>query len=176
MKVGKKITFEEYWKDKRYSAKKAVFTSMKRSVGDNIYEPLVDNPIGCDDFKQHRSVHSTPGDQRSENMLDRFLDHENKKTKKKDLGGKYVLIADSEDFVYFGTSEAVVLPPQELQNALPVRRGHKCRFSKHILDVWEKLVGSLLQKYRGMCGMPGMFGSCICPDSAKAPNCNGPCH
>ena len=83
MKVTEKLTFNEYWNDKRFSPKKPVINgSLKQIHGDNIYY----NDAGK--WEQSDSHHSFPNGNYNEANL------------KQDTNGKFVLI--SNHFIYFG--------------------------------------------------------------------------
>jgi hypothetical protein len=105
MRVTAKITLEEYWRRRDCQRKKPRIggRDRKSKYGDNIYRRL---PGGR--WQQMRSQHSNPDGT------------ENKKRKKKDVGGKYVLL--STDFVYFGSSATRLLPQF---SKLIVGRGHR---------------------------------------------------
>ena len=53
MKVGKKLTFAEYWNDPAYACKRVDKATAQGRCGDNIYEPLAGGG-----WKQHPSLHS----------------------------------------------------------------------------------------------------------------------
>lgn len=83
MKITEKLTFEEYWNDKRFSCKRPVLNgSLKQIHGDNIY------------FKQNDSWHQMDS---HHSFHDGNLNEANLK---QDLGGKYVLLSDH--FIYLG--------------------------------------------------------------------------
>ncbi len=83
MKVSEKISFEEYWNDKRFARKRPVMNgSLVQIHGDNIYHK--ENNEWCQ-LDSHHSLY--------EGKL-------NKANLKQDTQGKYVLI--SNHFIYFG--------------------------------------------------------------------------
>jgi len=98
MKVTDKKTFKEYWegtKGKNYKMKKPNY---ENKDGDNIYEPLKENPIDYSDVKQSEKTNY----------------HKEKEEINKDLRGKYVLISD--DYYYFGRkSHSIKLKNKELK-------------------------------------------------------------
>lgn len=104
------ITFEDYWNDPTFAAKKPDWTSDSSEFccGDNIYRPLSKGATDPDDFQQLASRHSN------------FDGTECREKKELDLGGKRVLV--STDFVYYG-AKAILLPVQF--HILIVGRGHK---------------------------------------------------
>lgn len=113
MQVEEILTFAQYYRDKRFAAKKPKPDFNKGKVvskcGDNIYEPL---PNGK--FRQLQSMHSrSKGPQ------------EDTKKKDHDLRGANVLV--SKKFYYFGSCGPEL--PEELSE-LKVGRAHKCRFSE----------------------------------------------
>ena len=83
MKVTEKLTFQEYWDDKRFNYKRPILNgSLKQIYGDNIY---YNDNSNWGQLDSHHSFH--------EGKI-------NKKNLQQDLGGKYVLISDC--FVYLG--------------------------------------------------------------------------
>jgi hypothetical protein len=104
MRVTGKMSFADYWRDRRYERKRPnLQLNERRACGDNIYRPLAGGR-----FRQQPSGHSMDdgrGDER---------------TKAKDLRGRFVLV--SRDFVYYG-AKAIELPPRF--RGLIVGRGHR---------------------------------------------------
>jgi len=85
MQVNEKITFEEYWGDKRFQYKKPSNNgSLKKIHGDNIYYLK----SGKSEWGQLQSLHSNADGSINQAHL------------KKDLSGKYILV--STNFFYFG--------------------------------------------------------------------------
>lgn len=119
MKVGEKLTFDEYWQQTRFASKKPRWGSERlvQRVGDNIYEPVSDGK-----YRQLPSAHSDG-------------ERENADKKKRDLGGRFVLV--SSDFYYFGSLP--VMLPMEFQ-ALIVGRAHKCRFPSEMVVSFERWI------------------------------------
>ncbi len=133
MRVDEKLTFDQYFNDKRFSAKIPDF-SRKEVIfkcGDNIYKPLPDG-----NFQQLRSMHSKENE-------------EDQEQKKKDLEGKYVLI--SKTFYYFG-SKAIPLPKDFYE--LKVGRGHKCNFST---DFIKSFLDFIRQHPQGINAPPSIW-------------------
>ncbi len=137
MRVDEKLTFAEYFRDSRFTAKIPDFSKAKEKkeiifkCGDNIYKPL---PGG--NFQQLQSMHSKNTD-------------EDLKQKQKDLEGKYVLI--SETFYYFG-SKSIALP--EDFSELKVGRGYKSNFSA---DFIKKFLDFIHQYTQGVYGPPTVW-------------------
>lgn len=93
MKVEGKLTFEEYWEDKRFQYKKPILNgSLIQMYGDNFYHKDAKGK-----WIQEESAHS---------IIDKKEHLEN------DTGGKYVLF--SNDFYYFGNSSPKI--PEEFWN------------------------------------------------------------
>ncbi|MDP2852699.1 MAG: hypothetical protein Q8O28_00480 [Smithellaceae bacterium] len=115
MQIERKIPFADYYRDSQYALKIPDFSKGKvvNKRGDNIYKPL---PNG--DFLQLQSMHSNGT-------------FENPKTKIRDLGGKYVLIANT--FYYFG-SKPINLP--HFLRDLKVGRAHKCKFPPEVVSTF----------------------------------------
>ena len=135
MKVEEKLSFEQYWNDKRFESKKFDSGSLIGKNGDNIYEPLLSG-----EWKQHPSFHTVP----------RFSRHENEKNKRRDLSGINVLV--SRKFVYFG--QAAISLPQDLAGCLPTARGHKCNFPHAAVEKWESFIENILTRQSGMIAYP----------------------
>lgn len=129
MKVGEKLTFEQYSKDKRFQYKIPNWKSndpVKR-LGDNIYYNNENNV-----FIQRPSKHSNKDGT------------ENKKLKEHDLSGENVLI--SQYFCYYGKNALQI--PHDFQFIIKKGPGHKCNFSEseiHKFFAWlntpEKIKG-----------------------------------
>jgi hypothetical protein len=133
MQVAETLSFEDYYRDKRFAAKIPVNYSdgkNEKECGDNIYKPLRSKPLGYKDFKQHKSNHKP-------------------KDKKHDMSGKKVLI--SKKFHYFGKG-AINLPPS--LRVLKVGRGHRNRFSE---DVINKFLGFIAKQRKGCSAHPAKW-------------------
>ena len=138
MQIEEKLTFEQYWNDKRFQSKKPDIYSIRGKNGDNIYEPLLNGR-----WKQHPSFHTKP----------KFTAHEDEKNKGKDLSGGWVLV--SQKFIYFGR-KARPIPP-ELATYLSVCRGHKCKFPSDVIERWNTFIEDILTKQRGIVANPCEF-------------------
>ena len=110
MEVGERLTFADYWRDRRFKRKRPAWTSRRllTRCGDNIYRPL---PGG--DYEQQPSQH-----------WDHEVGQENPRTKQHDTAVDAVLAG--REFVYFG-GEGPALP--EDLDFLAVTRGHRSRFT-----------------------------------------------
>ena len=110
MRVTERLTFEEYWADPRFEAKRPDWDAprKRKRQGDNIYRP-----DGAGGFVQLRSNH-----------WDHEREQEGLEHKLRDTGTDAVLV--SRDFVYFGAQGP---PLPETLKFLKVTRGHRCRFT-----------------------------------------------
>ena len=119
MQIDCILSFADYYRDTRFALKIPDYSKGKvvHRCGDNIYRPL---PNG--DFQQLQSMHSNGT-------------NENPQTKAHDLGGKFVLTA--ETFYYFG-SEPLDLP--ENLDDLKVARGHKCGFTPDVVSAFTAFI------------------------------------
>lgn len=99
MRVAEVLTFDQYWKDPRFHAKRPVMASAEPELrcGDNCYEPLGDGT-----FRQLLCYHSGP---------------DATAAMAKDLRGTFVLVA--REFSYFGASAVEI--PARLEFMLPGR-------------------------------------------------------
>lgn len=91
MRLEEKITFDEYWVDKRFQKKKPILNgSLAQMYGDNFYhkDPVTKLWI------QEDSAHSLDRGKTNTDHRDR------------DTGGKYVLI--SSEFYYFGRNSPMI--------------------------------------------------------------------
>jgi hypothetical protein len=123
MEVGEVMTFADYWSDPRFARKRPDWSGTSRVdyCGDNCYEP-----IHSDQYLQRRSLHS-----KKDGTED--VSH-----KKRDLGGKNVLI--SYRFWYFG-QDAIELP----QNLAFLRtgRGHRSLFTDSQIIMVKRFLAQL---------------------------------
>ena len=96
MRVEEKITFNEYWLDKRFIKKKPIVNgSLVQMYGDNFYH----QDSNSKEWIQENSAHSLT---KNEPNIDHL---------KRDIGGEFVLL--SQEFYYFGNESPVI--PQELR-------------------------------------------------------------
>lgn len=126
MKVTEKITFNDYWEDRRFFDKRPVRNGTKRMiVGDNIYHFNESNKK----WHQAHSHHSHPNGKVNHYNLDR------------DTKSPYVLV--SEHFYYFG-SDAPSLP-EKILTAL----GYKNRIGHRVFQFEEaqKLITWIEKKF-----------------------------
>src|ERR1039458_1369146 len=132
MQVDEIMGFDKYWK--QFERKRPNLQGgVKQKNGDNIYKPSKTCGRG---YQQLPSNHSDG-------------DRENPKTKKRDLGGRSVLV--SRAFVYFG-SNALKLP-QKL-TCLIVGRGHRCHFKPEVLKDVVRYLESTQRRKPGIQGPP----------------------
>lgn len=105
MRLEEKITFNEYWNDRRFYNKKPIINgSMVQMYGDNFYHEK------NGEFVQEDSAHSLDGGEI------------NPKHREVDISGKYVLI--SQEFYYFG-DQAPNIPNQYAEIRLSRGSGFK---------------------------------------------------
>jgi hypothetical protein len=130
MHIDEKLTFEEYWQDKRFQIKKPDLKKKDHvyQVGDNIYSP------NNDDFNQLASLHSV-----------QYFDSEDdwKRQKKQDLQGKFVLVGSQ--FYYFG-KEPIDLPSKRLVDELFCDVGYKCIADPVVPKEFEAFIQDLEKK------------------------------
>lgn len=124
MKVGKVMTFDEYFNNPEYITKRPDMSKSERIYmnGDNIYQP-----IGNGLYNQLKSRHD------EKDMI-------------RDLSGQYVLLSDN--FWYFG-SQACPLP-LEFQDFI-TGRGHKNDFDDTLIN---NFVEFIQQFPKGIHGRP----------------------
>ncbi len=140
MRVTEALTFDEYWNDPRFAAKRVDRRgSRKRLFGDNIYHR---NPA-TGRWIQEDSHHS-----RSDGTAFKI-------NKDHDLQTNRVLI--SNDFVYFGGSAIALPPPFCGANRLwKTGQGHRANFSDEYVDNVISWLRSLSDW--GCAGRPAQFG------------------
>lgn len=133
MKVSEKISFEDYWTDKRFSRKKPLLNgSLKQIHGDNIY--YKENDQWC----QMDSHHS---------FYDGGLNEANLK---QDLSGKFVLISDC--FIYLGNNHMKV--PEKYLDLCPNSKQRNYITIKDN-ELAEEFVEMITTKYQyGVQGEP----------------------
>lgn len=131
--VAEVISFDEYWADPRYQARRPIMTSPEivYRAGDNIYEPLVGG------YRQLPSFHSNRDGSEDAGL------------KRTDLSGDHVLV--SERFTYWGRS-GPALPEQLL--FLAVGRGHRCHFTPEQIDTVARWFADLPG---GVLGAPAQW-------------------
>lgn len=140
MRVDEILTFDQYWRDKRFRRKRPKRGSVIFRRGDNIYQPLPSaqaRPM-VDRYRQLSSMHSNK-------------DKEDTKEKKHDLSGVNVLI--SKRFAYFG-SKAQPLP-RELE-PLKVARGHRILKEEEHVDLFHFFT-RWRSKWSGRHGAPSKW-------------------
>ncbi|MBI4881384.1 MAG: hypothetical protein HY812_17240 [Planctomycetes bacterium] len=146
MRVDERLSFEQYWADPRFRAKRPEWESplARRRRGDNIYRP-----DGAGGFVQLRSAH-----------WDHKRDQESQSARRRDTGANAVLV--SRDFVYFGGQGPVL--PRRLQ-FLRTGRGHRCRFSPEQIAAVHDFFA---RKERGVLGPPAGWSA---EDDSWRPSC-----
>lgn len=130
MKVDESLSFEDYWRDARFEAKRPRWQAgvpLVEKCGDNCYEPV---PGG---FRQLPSAH-----------WDHKNNREHQEAKAKDLRGKQVLVA--RRFCYFG-ADAVLLP-ESVSFRFP-ERFHRVNFSDQERAALVAFLDALPQGIRG---------------------------
>jgi len=132
MRVGEKLHLRDYYCDTRFQGKIPDMSAggAVATVGDNIYRPLRPDADIWSDFEPLGDIH---------HCIE--ADH------RKDVSGRYVLIAD--EFYYFG-SGALVLPPHVRPN---VPRGQHPQGPRTPPERARRLVEFIRSKYR-----PGRHG------------------
>lgn len=134
MRVEEKITFNNYWKDKRFESKKPILNgSLVQMYGDNIY---------------HQDEHS--GEWIQENSAHSLIDGtKNDVHLKRDIGGNYVII--SKEFYYFGNKSPLI--PNEYIDICCDGRDMKRKFTS--LDLGQNFIFWLKSNYTiGIHGDP----------------------
>ena len=135
MKVSEVMSFDEYWNDPRFLAKRPDTSSDKKNAcGDNIYYRDRKFPIR---FRQVPSYHSCPdGRQDYEKLVH-------------DTSVDQVLIGD--DFIYWGGS-GPPLPEVGGIDISCVTQGYKCRFRDVVVKEFIEWISDI--KVRGCLGEP----------------------
>ena len=119
MQVTEKMTFDDYWRNKKFSEKKYKEKPEKRKYGDNIY---------CKNSKGHL-------------IQKKSFFHKDEENIKKDIRGKNVLISDY--FFYFG--EKNIELPNSLKKSVIKTQGYKY---KGLEIEGKKLIKLLEKKYK----------------------------
>jgi hypothetical protein len=114
MRVEERLTIAEYFADPRFArkipARKGV--SEVERHGDNIYQPRCADAVDPSHFEQLNNPHH----------WDRVHDREDERNKRRDVGGRRVLVA--REFVYFGRE---ALPVADFARpVLPRNHSHCC--------------------------------------------------
>ena len=132
MRITEVLTFDEYWKDERFAAKKPnLCGDLTESCGDNIYQ--FDYETGC--WRQEEQAYHCDSTLLAEDTpVDR------------------VLISD--DFTYWGGS-GPVLPEFHGHSLIKTGPGYKVNFPEEVVEaliVWIR--GLQAEGQRGVCGKP----------------------
>ena len=120
MKVTEKISFDGYWKNKRFAQKKAKRKPTKKQYGDNIYYKNSQGKI----------------------VQGRTFFHTKKEDRKSDINGKNVLISDY--YFYFG-EKSIHLSREFDKLVNKLSRGHKY---KGLEEEGNKLIKFLQKQYK----------------------------
>ena len=130
MQLEEKLTFQEYWDDKRFQYKKPVLNgSLVQMYGDNFYH----KDSKTQEWVQEKSAHSTV--QKEKHLL-------------KDTSSEIVLI--SQNFYYLG--DQCLLIPQEFIEICKQRQGMKY---KGLSEVGTKVINWLSENSKnGITGDP----------------------
>lgn len=135
MIVSEKLSFDEYWKDARFDAKKPVLQSSRMfAFGDNIYH----RETRSGDWCQVNSHHSYPTGRPNPTNI------------QTDTSEPFVLIA--EQFTYYG-GDGPLWPDDVIEafgETIVVSRSHRCNFS----GSYKELVTQHLSKI-GFLGFQG---------------------
>jgi hypothetical protein len=133
MKVTERLSFQDYWNDKRFSYKKPIMNgSLKQIHGDNIYYSENNTWFQLD---SHHSFHNG------------ILNYGNLK---QDLSGEFVLISDC--FVYLGEQNIKV---SEKYIELCPNNRHRDYITIKNEELAEEFISSILNKYKiGLNGTP----------------------
>ena len=130
MQVTEKLSFNDYWAEPRFQSKKPdMHSSLKRTVGDNVYR------YDGDKWWQADSVHSyAHGGQ-------------NPVTRDKDTKSDNVLISDR--YVYYG-GDGFMLPYELLEKGICAGRGYKSNFPEETVQEFIAWIEALADwGYRG---------------------------
>jgi hypothetical protein len=131
MKVSEKLSFEEYWADRRFARKKPVLNgSLAQIHGDNIYHK--ENESWCQ-LDSHHSFHE--GELNKANM-------------EQDTNGEFVLVSDH--FIYWGANHLNV--PEQYRSLCCSLRDY-CTIEDHALAE-EFLIEMKKQYSLGVHGDP----------------------
>lgn len=127
--VAEVLSYEQYWNDARFTKKIPNMSgTQKQACGDNIYKFSSPNsPVQVASWHSHSDG------------------AEDLEAKKHDLGGSNVLIA--RNFIYYGRN-AIELP-QHLKPLTKKGPGHKCNFSKELIDDFLAFIGRIHKNQKG---------------------------
>lgn len=137
MVVAEKMSFADYWRDRRFRAKRPDMAApdFRTKAGDNNYEPMPDGS-----YRQRPSRHSHPDGSTNHAAMERDLgpDESNPVL----IGGR---------FCYFGAN-AIPLPDE--LTFLITGRGHRCRFTPDQIAIATNWFQSLPS---GVHGRPSLW-------------------
>ncbi len=127
MKVEEKMTFSQYWKDRRFLRKKQNTNSAKGRCGDNMYYKTSNG----DWIQKTYEAHNTPGNRKMDTSVDAVL--------------------VSKNFFYLGR-ECIDLPQSFQESVSKLKPGYKY---KGLENEGKKLIKLLEKRYkRGRHGYP----------------------
>ena len=135
MRVDDKITFDQYWNDSRFVAKRPnMLAGGIEALGDNIYHWEYEREGYSQEWSQHSNHDGT----------------ENLKNKHHDTKGDDHWVLISSDFVYWGKQSPD--PPNFHKDIIKRGPGHRCHFSPEVVDAFIKWFNT--RKKRCLVGMP----------------------
>ena len=129
MRITEALSFDEYWNDPRFFAKKPGREGgWKSACGDNIYwwDPLTNG------WAQAEDSYHCDSDPCHDTRTDRVL--------------------VSDDFIYWGGDGPPIPPEFGGVSVLCTTQGHKCRFSEKAISEFVRWFGQFEE--RGLCGYP----------------------
>ena len=134
MRVTAAVSFNEYWADDRFRYKRpAMYASMKKAFGDNIYYRDADTDEWCqlDSHHSHEDGTQNARNVQNDTQVDR------------------VLISD--DFIYWGGSGPII-PDFHGQSVCHTTQGHRSKFPSQVVEAVVGWLRSLNDS--GCCGAP----------------------
>ena len=134
MRVDEIISYQDYFSDKRFQAKKPDLTkSAKFNFGDNIYSKNQKNEWVVLDSHHYRE-----GGNKNEANI------------RKDTSKPTVLV--SQNFIYFGENSIDI--PENLHFMIKERQGTRSRFTEDELKKIQTWLQSILKGKKGLNGIP----------------------
>lgn len=132
MRVTEVLTFDEYWRDERFLAKRPnPEGDLTQSCGDNIYQ--FDYKTGCW-YQKIPAYHCKSGEVEEDTSVDRVL--------------------ISEDFIYWG-GDGPLLPEFQGFNLVKTGPGYKVNFPERVVEEFIAWIRGLQTVgENGVCGKP----------------------